>query len=105
MIQIVDDNVATLTAVERLLRAAGYKTQTLKSAAEFLEAQSRPAVEAVVLDVAMPGMNGLELQKRLALAGNSAPIIFLTCHATIAMAVEAMKAGAVDFLTKPVEKN
>jgi FixJ family two-component response regulator len=61
--------------------------------------------EAVVLDVAMPGMNGLELQKTLALAGNSAPIIFLTCHATIPMSVEAMKAGAVDFLTKPVEKN
>jgi len=105
MIHIVDDNAATRTAVERLLRAAGYKTQTFKLAAEFLEAQSGPAAEAAVLDVAMPGMNGLELQKTLALAGNPVPIIFLTCHATIPVTVEAMKAGAVDFLTKPVEKN
>lgn len=105
MIQIVDDNAAMRTAVEQLLRAAGYETQPFKSAAEFLEAQSWPVAEAAVLDVAMPAMNGLELQKTLLLAGNSVPIIFLTSHATIPMAVEAMKAGAVDFLTKPVEKN
>jgi len=105
MIQIVDDNAGTRTAIERLLRAAGYKTQTFRSAAEFLEAQSGPAAEALVLDVAIPGMSGLELQKKLAQAGNSVPIVFLTCHATISISVQAMKEGAVDFLTKPVEKN
>jgi FixJ family two-component response regulator len=104
VIQIVDDNLATRTALERLLRAAGYRTQAFKSAGEFLSAGADPAADCLVLDVQMPGMGGIELQKAMAMGGNSLPIIFLTCHGTIPVSVQAMKAGAVDFLTKPVEK-
>jgi len=63
------------------------------------------AADCLILDVQLPGMGGMELQKAMARAGNSLPIIFLTCHGTIPVSVEAMKAGAVDFLTKPVEKD
>ena len=104
MIQIVDDNPATRTALERLLKAAGYKTQSFKSAGEFLSAGADPSADCLVLDVQMPGMGGIELQKAMARVGNSLPIVFLTCHGTIPVSVQAMKAGAVDFLTKPVEK-
>jgi FixJ family two-component response regulator len=105
VIQIVDDNTGTRTALERLLKAAGFKTRAFKSAADFLLAGPDSAADCVILDVLMPGMGGIELQKTMGLAGNSVPIIFLTCHGTIPVSVEAMKAGAVDFLTKPVEKD
>ena len=105
VIQIVDDNTGTRTALERLLRAAGYKTQSFKSADDFLMAGTDQAADCLILDVQLPGMGGMELQKAMARAGNSLPIIFLTCHGTIPVSVEAMKAGAVDFLTKPVEKD
>jgi len=105
VIQIVDDNTGTRTALERLLKAAGYKTQSFKSADDFLLAGADQAADCLILDVQLPGMGGMELQKAMARAGNSLPIIFLTCHGTIPVSVEAMKAGAVDFLTKPVEKN
>ena len=105
MIQIVDDNTGTRTALERLLRAAGYKTQSFKSADDFLLAGADPTADCLILDVYLPGMDGIELQRSLASAGNSLPIIFLTCHGTIPVSVEAMKAGAVDFLTKPIEKD
>jgi FixJ family two-component response regulator len=104
VIQIIDDDAATRIALGRLLQAAGYKTQTFKSAAEFLGAGFEPSAECLVLDVRMPGMGGIELQKAMATRGNSLPIIFLTCHGTISISVEAMRAGAIDFLTKPVEK-
>jgi FixJ family two-component response regulator len=104
VIQIVDDNTGTRTALERLLRAAGYKTQSFKSADDFLLAAD-PSADCLILDVLLPGMDGIELQRSLATAGNSLPIIFLTCHGTIPVSVEAMKAGAVDFLTKPIEKD
>jgi FixJ family two-component response regulator len=104
MIHIVDDNPATRTALERLLRSAGYKAQGFKSAAEFLGSGAGPEADCVVLDIQMPGMGGLELQQTMARTGNRVPIIFLTCHGTVPLSVQAMKAGAVDFLTKPVEK-
>ena len=104
VIQIIDDDRACRTALERLLRAAGYKTQSFQSGAEFLSGGVDPSAECLILDVVMPDMGGIELQKSIAMQGHSLPVIFLTCHGTVPISVQAMKAGAVDFLTKPVDK-
>ncbi|MBN9689935.1 MAG: response regulator transcription factor [Verrucomicrobia bacterium] len=103
LIRLVDDEPATRTALERLLRAAGYRTETFASAGDFLASKSANEPGCLVLDVHMPGVDGLELQRILQGSAEALPIIFLTCHGTIRRSVEAMKAGAVDFLTKPVE--
>lgn len=103
LIRLVDDEPATRTALERLLRAAGYRTETFASAGEFLSSKTVNEPGCLVLDVHMPGVDGLELQRILQGTADAPPIIFLTCHGTIRRSVEAMKAGAVDFLTKPVE--
>lgn len=99
---VVDDEAELRRALERLLRAEGFDVAGFGSAAEFLAAVSADAIGCVVLDVAMPGLGGLELQQRL---GGDArlPIVFLTGHGDIPMSVQAVKAGAVDFLTKPVK--
>lgn len=102
-IRIVDDEPATREALDRLLRAAGMRTRTYASATAFLESDDPSCPGCLLLDVNMPGMDGLELQQSLA-RGRGLPIVFLTCHGTIPVSVRAMKAGAVDFLTKPVEK-
>ena len=103
-IRIVDDELATRTALERLLRAAGYCALTFASSDELLKSETLREPGCLLLDVHMPGMNGIELQEALARTAVSLPIIFLTCHGNIPMSVRAMKSGAVDFLTKPVEK-
>jgi FixJ family two-component response regulator len=101
---VVDDDVSIRESLEALIRWAGWEPETFSSAHEFL---SRPAVDApscLVLDVKLPDLNGLDLQKRI--AGRSAmPIIFLTGYGDVPMTVEAMKAGAVEFLTKPFESD
>ena len=101
---VVDDDVSVRESLESLIRWAGWKPETFSSAQEFL---SRPAVDApscLVLDVRLPDLNGLDLQKRI--AGRSAlPIIFLTGYGDVPMTVRAMKAGAVEFLTKPFESD
>lgn len=103
LIRIVDDEPATRSALDRLLRAAGHRTRSFASAAAYLADDDPAQPGCLVLDVHMPGMDGLELQRVLSGAAPVA-IVFLTCHGTIPLSVQAMKAGAVDFLTKPVEK-
>jgi FixJ family two-component response regulator len=100
---LVDDDPGVLKALARLLRTAGYKTKSFSSSGAFLE-QHDPAVPGcAVLDVAMPGFNGLALQEKLAKNGVNLPIIFLTGHGDVPMSVRAMQAGAVDFLLKPLK--
>jgi FixJ family two-component response regulator len=101
---LVDDDGSVLRAVGRLIKSAGYEVQTFVSARGFLDSgdfKNGPA--CLVLDVRMPGFNGLELQRELQAANATLPIIFITGHGDIPTTVRAMKAGAVDFLTKPVK--
>ena len=98
---VVDDDPSVRRSTERLLRSAGLKVQTFSSAGEFL--RHRPEGPAcLVLDVRMPGLSGMDLQRELAQSGIHIPIIFITAHGDIPMSVSAMKAGAVEFLTKPL---
>ena len=99
---VVDDEPAVLKGLARLLRSARLNVATFASPRDFLERHDPCAHGCLVLDVAMPGLNGLELQESLAEKGGAVPIIFLTGHGDIPMSVQAMKRGAVDFLTKPV---
>ena len=103
-IHVVDDDESFRTALQRLLRAAGYETRTYASAREFLMAERGSGPECLVLDVQMPGLNGLDLQKALSESGDSPPIIFLSGEGSIPATVQAMKAGAANFLTKPVKR-
>jgi FixJ family two-component response regulator len=104
VIHLIDDDESFRKAVSRMLRAAGYEVHTYASAGDFLLSYQGNDLACVLLDVRMPGPSGLDLQASLAAKGISCPIIFLTGHATIPITVRAMKAGAVDFLTKPVNK-
>ena len=104
IIHVVDDDDSLRTAVMRLLRAARYEVRGYPSAAEFLLANTGNTNGCIVLDVQMPGLSGLDLQAAFSERDNALPIIFLTGHGDIPMGVRAMKAGAVDFLTKPVER-
>jgi FixJ family two-component response regulator len=99
---LVDDDPSFLQAVTRVLRASGLRVSSFPSAAAFLEAHDPSEPGCLVLDLAMPGCNGLELQEALAARGSDRPIIFLTGRADVPSSVRAMKGGAVDFLTKPV---
>ncbi len=98
---VVDDDPGIRDALQSLIRSVGLSVQTFGSAKEFLESQRPDAPGCLVLDVQMPGLSGLDLQRELATAGVQLPIIFLTGHGDIPMSVRAMKAGAVEFLTKP----
>ena len=98
---LVDDEASVLKALSRLLRSAGLNVETFGSPQEFLRHHDPHAHGCLVLDVAMPGLNGLDLQRALAAKGTELPIIFLTGRGDIPMSVQAMKQGAVDFLTKP----
>jgi len=100
---LVDDDPGVLKALSRVLREEGWSVETFESAETFL-AQHDPNREGcLVLDVTMPGLDGLELQRRLAAEGQRLPIVFVTGHGDIPMSVQAIKAGAIDFLTKPVQ--
>ncbi len=99
---LVDDEPGMLKALGRLLLAEGFAVRAYTSAEEFLKAHQATEAGCLVLDVAMPGIDGLELQQRLTLSGSKMSIVFLTGHGDIPMSVRAIKAGAVDFLTKPV---
>jgi FixJ family two-component response regulator len=105
IVHVVDDDDAVRTAVVRLLQAAGYEARGYGSAGEFLLGRSdRNAPGCVVLDVRMPGPSGLDLQEALGRLEVPLPIVFITGHGDIPMSVRAMKAGAIDFLTKPVSR-
>ena len=101
---VVDDDVSVRESLELLIRTAGWRPETFASAQEFL-AHPRLAVPCcLVLDVTLPDLNGLELQKRVAAERTDMPIIFITGHGDVPMTVQAMKAGAVEFLTKPFKR-
>jgi FixJ family two-component response regulator len=98
---VVDDDVSVRESLELLIRCEGWQPEIFASAQEFL---SRPRVlvpSCLILDVSLPGLNGLDLQKRIASDRTDMPIIFITGHGDIPMSVQAMKAGAIEFLTKP----
>ena len=104
-VHIVDDDRSVRTALARLLHGAGYDVRSYASATEFLVAERGAEPGCVVLDVGLPGMDGVELQAALAKEADAPPIVFLTGRGDIDMSVRAMKAGAVDFLTKPVKRD
>ncbi|MCM8797057.1 MAG: response regulator transcription factor [Candidatus Omnitrophica bacterium] len=104
MVFIADDDSSVCKGLGRLIKSAGFKVETFVSAEEFLQRKPyRGGPSCLVLDVRMPGLSGIELQKELVQKGVSIPIIFITGHGNIPMSVKAMKDGAVDFLPKPFD--
>jgi DNA-binding NtrC family response regulator/class 3 adenylate cyclase len=100
---VVDDDAGVREALESLLRIEGFEVELFASAQRFMNRAAGPPLSCVILDVELPGLSGLDLQRELAEAGIAVPIIFLTGHGSIPMSVKAMKAGAVEFLTKPFD--
>jgi len=98
---VVDDDAAVRDALKLLLRSVGQAVETFGSGQEFLDAYAEDRAGCLVLDIRMPGMSGLELQQKLNERHSILPIIFITGHGDVPMAVEAMQAGAVDFIQKP----
>ncbi|HEX8272444.1 MAG TPA: response regulator [Longimicrobiaceae bacterium] len=103
MVFIVDDDVSVRESLESLIRFAGWQPETYASAREFLTRRRADVPGCLVLDVSLPDLNGLELQKRIAGDRADLPIIFITGYGDIPTTVRAMKAGAVEFLTKPLD--
>src|SRR5271157_1158701 len=103
LVYVVDDDPSAREGVARLIRSAGLMTKTFGSGEEFLAAQRPKIPSCLVLDVNLPGVNGLDLQQELEKSGSQVPIVFLTGHGDIPMAVRAVRAGAANFLTKPVD--
>ncbi|HEV2328208.1 MAG TPA: response regulator [Verrucomicrobiae bacterium] len=101
IVTIIDDDPSFRRSTSRLLRTAGHWVQTFASAIEFLKLKHPETTSCIVLDVCLPGLSGLELQQKLAKAGIEIPLIFITGHGDIRTSVRAMKAGAIEFLTKP----
>jgi FixJ family two-component response regulator len=100
---VVDDDAAVRTAIQGLLKSVGLQSETFGIAHEFLRRKRPDGPSCLVLDVSLPGVNGLDFQRELADAGIQIPIIFITGHGDIPMTVRAMKSGAVEFLTKPFQ--
>jgi FixJ family two-component response regulator len=105
MVFVVDDDASFRSAVSRLVRAGGYAVATFASATEFLQSTRTEAPGCVLLDLQMPGPSGLDLQSAIVRSTNPLPIVFLTGQGDIPTSVNAMRAGADDFLTKPVKKD
>jgi FixJ family two-component response regulator len=104
LIAVVDDDPSVRKGLQRLIRSLGWKAETFPSAQEFLDHPRTEPPSCLVLDLQLPGLSGLDLQKRMAEVGLEIPIVFLTGHGNIPASVQAMKAGAVEFLTKPVDE-
>ena len=104
VIAIVDDDPWARDGLDRLIRSAGLRAETFASAQEFLARPGAETPSCLLLDLQLPGLSGLDLQKRMAEVGLEIPIVFLTGHGDIPASVQAMKAGAVEFLTKPVDE-
>jgi len=100
---VIDDDASIRKSLSRLLRSAAYTVETFPSAEEFLHREHFDGVGCILLDVQMPGLSGIDLQEELNKADYHMPIIFITGHGNIPMSVQAMKKGAVDFLTKPFD--
>jgi FixJ family two-component response regulator len=105
IVYVVDDDPSVRHTTERLIRSMGYYVQTFASAQEFLDLARPSGPACLVLDIRMPGLTGLELQQQLLQSGNPLPVIFITAHGDIPMAVRAMKAGAAEFLAKPFKSS
>jgi FixJ family two-component response regulator len=105
VIHVVDDDLSFRNALSRLLRAGGYTVQTFASADEFLQSARADAPGCVLLDLRMPGPDGLDAQGAIAQSEQPLPVIFLSGHGDIPTSVRALRAGADDFLTKPVQKD
>ena len=103
LVVVVDDDASVRRGLDRLLRSAGFAVETFASAREFLDSGDCNRAGCLVLDVRMPRESGLDLQQRLVRAGRDIPIVFITGHGDVAMAVRALKAGAVDFIAKPFD--
>ena len=104
-VTVVDDDVLVLRSLDRLLQSAGFEVRTFSSAGEFLEQRAANDAGCIVMDLSMPGFSGLELQHALADAADERPVIFISGHGSVPSSVEAMKKGAVDFLTKPLDQD
>jgi FixJ family two-component response regulator len=102
MVFVVDDDISVRESLELLIRHEGWSVETFTSAQEFLNRPREFGPSCLVLDMSLPGLNGLELQKRVVVERPDMPIIFITGYGDIPMTVQAMKAGAVEFLTKPL---
>ncbi len=104
VIAIVDDDPSAREGLQTLLRSAGWKVEAFVSAQEFLGRVGAEAPSCLILDLQLPGLSGLDLQNRMAKVGLEIPIVFVTGHGNIPASVQAMKAGAVEFLTKPLDE-
>jgi FixJ family two-component response regulator len=104
VVAIVDDDPSVRQGLARLIRSLGWRVEAFASAQEFLDRPGTQSPSCLVLDLQLPDLNGLDLQKRIAEVGLETPIIFLTGHGDIPTTVQAMKAGAMEFLTKPVDE-
>src|SRR5262245_50355684 len=102
-VSVVDDDALVLKSVGRLLQAVGYSVRTFSSGQAFLEYRGDGAPGCIVIDLSMPGLSGLELQQALAKKADARPVVFISGHGDVPATVKAMKAGAVDFLTKPFD--
>src|ERR1700730_12537196 len=100
---VVDDDISVRESLELLIQFAGWQPETFASAGEFLARPPTATPNCLVLDISLPDLNGLELQKLIASERSDMPIIFITGHGDVPMTVQAMKAGAVEFLTKPFD--
>jgi FixJ family two-component response regulator len=101
IVYVIDDNAAMRRALGSLIRSVGLQAELFASPREFLEAKRPEAPSCLILDVRLPGTSGLDFQRELTRSGIGIPIIFISAHADVPMSVQAMKAGAVEFLTKP----
>lgn len=101
LVCVIDDDEAVRTALDSLLRSVGLDAAVFRSPMDYLEGRPSGAPHCLVLDVRMPGMSGLDFQRRLNESGEEVPVVFLSGHADVQSAVAAMKAGAIEFLTKP----
>jgi FixJ family two-component response regulator len=102
---VVDDDISVRESLELLIRDQGWEPILFESAREFMARKSMPVPSCVVLDVNLPDLSGLDLQQQISGANSISPIIFITGYADIPMSVRAMKAGAIEFLTKPFDQN
>jgi len=103
-VTVVDDDALVLRSLGRLLESRGFAVQTFSSAQDFLERSERAVPGCILMDLSMPGLSGLELQQVLTEAQDSRPVVFISGRGSVPSSVEAMKAGALDFLTKPLDE-
>jgi FixJ family two-component response regulator len=103
LVAIVDDDRSVQSALKDLMESAGLSARCFGSAEEFLESEQRNQTACLVLDIRMPGMSGLELQANLKTGGSRIPVIFITAHSDAKIKMQAMSAGAIEFLSKPFD--